>query len=97
VPAVLTGVTNATSESLNRLAKLEARQAYGFRNPLNQSLGRIEEPGEDAMAAVIGESARRPGHQTPRRTSVLARHRRPAKNTDRRAERRSCAREPGAG
>jgi len=34
--AVLTGVTNATSESLNRLAKLEARQAYGFRNPLNQ-------------------------------------------------------------
>jgi hypothetical protein len=34
--AVLTGITNATSESLNRLAKLEARQAYGFRNPLNQ-------------------------------------------------------------
>ena len=28
--AVLTGITNATSESLNRLAKLEARQAYGF-------------------------------------------------------------------
>jgi hypothetical protein len=25
--------SNATSESLNRLAKLEARQAYGFRNP----------------------------------------------------------------
>jgi transposase len=34
--AVLTGITNATSESLNRLAKLEARLAYGFRNPLNQ-------------------------------------------------------------
>jgi transposase len=34
--AVLTGITNATAESLNRLAKLEARQAYGFRNPLNQ-------------------------------------------------------------
>jgi transposase len=34
--AVTTGVTNATSESLNRLAKLEARLAYGFRNPLNQ-------------------------------------------------------------
>jgi transposase len=33
---MLTGITNATSESLNRLAKLEARQAYGFRNPLNQ-------------------------------------------------------------
>ncbi len=31
--AVLTGVTNAASESLNRLAKLEARLAYGFRNP----------------------------------------------------------------
>ena len=33
---MLTGITNATSESLNRLAKLEARLAYGFRNPLNQ-------------------------------------------------------------
>ena len=33
---MLTGVTNATSESLNRLAKLEARLAYGFRNPANQ-------------------------------------------------------------
>ena len=36
VAAVITGITNATSESLNRLAKPEARQAYGFRNPLNQ-------------------------------------------------------------
>jgi len=36
VTAVITGVTNATSESLNRLAKLEARLAYGFRNPANQ-------------------------------------------------------------
>ena len=36
VTAVLTGVTNATAESLNRLAKLEARRAYGFRNPANQ-------------------------------------------------------------
>ena len=34
--AVITGITNATSESLNRLAKLEARLACGFRNPLNQ-------------------------------------------------------------
>jgi transposase len=36
VCAVLTGITNATSESLNRLAKLEARLAYGFRNSANQ-------------------------------------------------------------
>ena len=36
VTAVVTGVTNATSESLNRLAKLEARMAYGFRNPASQ-------------------------------------------------------------
>ncbi|MGH3301320.1 MAG: ISL3 family transposase [Streptosporangiaceae bacterium] len=34
--AVLTGVSNARSESLNRIAKLEARQAYSFRNPANQ-------------------------------------------------------------
>jgi hypothetical protein len=33
---VITGAANATSESLNRLAKLEARMAYGFRNPANQ-------------------------------------------------------------
>jgi hypothetical protein len=33
---VITGITNATAESLNRLAKLEARQAYGLRNPLKQ-------------------------------------------------------------
>jgi transposase len=36
VTAVTTGVTNATAESLNRLAKLEARHAYGSRNPANQ-------------------------------------------------------------
>jgi transposase len=36
VGAVLTGVTNARSESLNRIAKLEARKAYAFRNPANQ-------------------------------------------------------------
>jgi transposase len=34
--AILTGVTNARSESLNRIAKLEARLAYSFRNPANQ-------------------------------------------------------------
>jgi hypothetical protein len=31
--AVLTGVSNARSESLNRIAELEARMAYSFRNP----------------------------------------------------------------
>jgi transposase len=36
VTAVTSGVTNATAESLNRLAKLEARHAYGFRTPANQ-------------------------------------------------------------
>ena len=36
VAAVLTGITNSVSESLNRLAKLEARLAYGFRNPASQ-------------------------------------------------------------
>ena len=36
VAAVLTGVTNARSEALNRVAKLEARMAYSFRNPANQ-------------------------------------------------------------
>ena len=36
IAATLTGVTNARSESLNRIAKLEARNAYSFRNPANQ-------------------------------------------------------------
>ena len=34
--AALTGVSNARSGSLNRIAKLEARLAYSFRNPVNQ-------------------------------------------------------------
>jgi transposase len=36
VCAVTASVTNAGSESLNRLAKLEARPAYAFRNPASQ-------------------------------------------------------------
>lgn len=35
---ILTGVTNAASEGVNRLIKLEARNAFGFRNPTNQRL-----------------------------------------------------------
>lgn len=34
--AILTGASNAASESMNRIAKLEARLAYAFRNPINQ-------------------------------------------------------------
>jgi transposase len=33
-----TGISNATSEGINRVFKLEARKAYGFRNPVNQRL-----------------------------------------------------------
>ncbi|WP_020547434.1 transposase, partial [Nonomuraea coxensis] len=35
---LLTGITNAKSEGTNRVIKLEARCAYGFRNPANQRL-----------------------------------------------------------
>ncbi|WP_236052122.1 transposase [Nonomuraea cypriaca] len=35
---LLTGITNAKSEGTNRVIKLEARCAYGFRNPVNQRL-----------------------------------------------------------
>lgn len=35
---IRTGVTNAASEGINRLIKLEARNAFGFRNPINQRL-----------------------------------------------------------
>jgi transposase len=33
-----TRITNAASEGINRLIKLEARSAFGFRNPANQRL-----------------------------------------------------------
>ena len=33
---MINGITKPTAESLNRLAKLEARLTYGFRNPANQ-------------------------------------------------------------
>lgn len=35
---IFTGITNAASEGTNRLIKLEARNAFGFRNPINQRL-----------------------------------------------------------
>ncbi|WP_202970782.1 transposase [Saccharothrix sp. ALI-22-I] len=33
-----TGITNAGSEGTNRVIKTVARDAYGFRNPVNQRL-----------------------------------------------------------
>lgn len=36
--AIVTGFSNARSEGYNRVAKLVARNAYGFRNPANQRL-----------------------------------------------------------
>jgi transposase len=59
VTAVITGVTNATSESLNRLAKLEARMAYGFRNPANQ---------RRRVRIACTRSTRRPSDPTPKAT-----------------------------
>ena len=66
VCAVLTGITNATSESLNRLAKLEARLAYGFRNPANQ---------RRRVRIACTRARRRPSHSaTTRKThSVIGR------------------------
>ena len=57
VAAVLTGVTNARSESLNRLAKLQARMAYSFRNPANQ---------RRRVRTACTRSAGRPRIATPR-------------------------------
>jgi transposase len=65
VCAVLTGVTNATSESLNRLAKLEARLAYGFRNPANQRR-RVK------MACTRGTRRRSLNATTRRRRPVIS-------------------------
>jgi len=35
---IATGITNAASEGYNRIVKLDARNAYGYRNPANQRL-----------------------------------------------------------
>ena len=59
VAAVLTGVTNARSEALNRLAKLEARMAYSFRNPANQ---------RRRVRIACTRAARRSRAITPRRS-----------------------------
>jgi transposase len=67
VTAVLTGVTNARSESLNRIAKLEARLAYGFRNPANQRR-RVR------IACTRGTRRRSPDH-TRKRTRKVTRQR----------------------
>lgn len=66
VTAVLTGVTNATSESLNRVAKLEARMAYGFRNPENQRR-RVR------IACTRGTRRRSPTATSKRKRSVTSR------------------------
>ncbi len=65
VAAVLTGVTNAVSESLNRLAKLEARMAYGFRNPASQR--------RRVRTACTRGSRRRSRHVTRKRTRSVTR------------------------
>ena len=36
--AIMTGVTNAASEGINRLIKTDARAAFGYRNPATQRL-----------------------------------------------------------
>jgi transposase len=54
VTAVTTAITNATSESLNRLAKLQARLAYGFRNLRRARARNVskEGPSTDSRAAT---------------------------------------------
>ena len=64
VAAILTGVTNARSEALNRLAKLEARMAYSFRNPANQ---------RRRVQIACTRTARRSRTATPRRSRQVTR------------------------
>lgn len=62
IAAVLTGVTNARSEALNRVAKLEARRAYSFRNPANQ---------RRRVRTACARSTRRSKAVTPRRSRLV--------------------------
>ena len=65
IAAVLTGITNSVSESLNRLAKLEARQAYGFRNPASQR--------RRVRIACTRGTRRRSRNATARKTRLVTR------------------------
>jgi transposase len=61
---VLTGVTNAGSDGVNRLVKLDARNAFGYRNPANQRLrGRAATTRKTRrrQAARTGTTKTRPG------------------------------------
>lgn len=58
---MLTGITNAAAESLNRLAKLEARQAYGFRTPRNRQRRAASPAPGDAAAGHAPKLT--PGHE----------------------------------
>ncbi len=60
VAAVLTGVSNARSEALNRIAKLEAHQACSFRNPANQ---------RRRVRSACTRGARRPAGRATRHSS----------------------------
>jgi hypothetical protein len=60
-----TRITNAASEGVNRVAKLTARNAYGFRNPVNQRL-RVR----------CATTRRSRGHLSTRRTERTYRPRR---------------------
>lgn len=62
VAAILTGVTNARSEALNGLAKLEGCMACSFRNPANQ---------RRRVQIACTRTARRSRAVTPRRSRQL--------------------------
>ncbi|MHB8450574.1 MAG: ISL3 family transposase [Mycobacteriales bacterium] len=62
VAAVLLNVSNAKSEGLNRILKLEGRKAYGFRNAVNQ---------RRRLRYATTRSSRRPRTRTRRRSRYV--------------------------
>jgi transposase len=60
ITAIELGVSNAKSEGLNRIVKLEARKAYGFRNPVNQ---------RRRVRYATTRTTRRPPHTVTNRSS----------------------------
>jgi len=66
-----TGITNATSEGINRVVKMVARNAFGFRNPENQRL---------RTRAVTTRRAR--GHLEPTHPQIKKRPNRSGDDTE---------------
>lgn len=71
VSAVITGITSAAAGSLNRLAELEARLAYGSATPRTSTVGSASPAPADTGAGYAPQPPGRPSSNRPGTRSRL--------------------------